>query len=82
MTLQSAGFFADPRRHGPTCDLARPAGEHAIFVWSFTGTHAGTANPLSVPGREERTFDGDGRVLASLGWFDADDYRRRVDGGG
>lgn len=64
-----------------TCDDIRCSGSHAFRVWTFTGHDAGKGNPLTVRGRKEWELDGELRVKASRGWFDADDYARRVAGG-
>ena len=77
----SAGFHADVPDLALTCDDIRHAGDHAVFVWTFTGHDANTGNPLTVHGWEEWELGGDLKVKASLGWFDADDYARQVEGG-
>lgn len=76
----AAGFYADVPDLTLTCDAVRPAGDHAIYVWTFTGHDAGTGNPLSIQGWEEWDLDGDMKVKASRGWFDGDDYARQVAG--
>lgn len=76
----AAGFFADVPDLHLTCDGVRRAGNHVVYLWTFTGTHAGTGNPLDIAGWEEWDLDADGKVAASLGWFDADDYDRQVAG--
>ena len=75
------GFFTDVPDLFLVCDLVRPAGNHVVYLWTFTGTHAGTKKPLRVAGWEEWDIDTDGRILSSRGWFDAADYARQVDGG-
>lgn len=47
-------------------------------MWTFTGHHAGTGNPLKVSGWEEWELDGGMKITSSLGWFDAEDYERQV----
>jgi uncharacterized protein (TIGR02246 family) len=49
----AAGFYADVPDLSLTCDAVRCAGDHVIFVWSFTGHDAGTGNPLHIRGWEE-----------------------------
>jgi hypothetical protein len=74
------GFFADVPDLNLTCDGVRIAGDHVAFLWTFTGHHAETRNPLRITGWEDWDLDGEGKVMASLGWFDAADYARQVAG--
>jgi len=74
----AAGFFADVPDLTLVCDGIRVAGDHVAYLWSFTGTHAATGKPLRVSGWEEWDLDGDRKVVASRGWFDADDYARQT----
>lgn len=76
----AAGFFADVPDLSLTCDEIRVAGDHAVFVWTFTGHDAGTGNSLRVRGWEEWDLGADMKVSASRGWFDAEDYARQVEG--
>lgn len=46
----AAGFYADVPDLSLTCDLVRAAGDHVIYVWTFTGHDAGTGNPLTIQG--------------------------------
>jgi uncharacterized protein (TIGR02246 family) len=62
------------------CDLARSAGTRAIFVWTLEGRHTHSANRVKAGGWEEWEVGPDGRVTASRGWFDAEDYQRQIDG--
>ncbi|MEO8241702.1 MAG: nuclear transport factor 2 family protein [bacterium] len=75
-----AGFHADVPDLTLTCDEIRLAGSHAVYVWTFTGRHARTGNPLSIKGWEEWEFDDALKVKSSLGWFDGADYDRQVEG--
>jgi uncharacterized protein (TIGR02246 family) len=70
----AAGFFADVPDLRLTCDDVRCAGTHVAYFWTFTGTHSSTGNPLRVVGWEEWDLDDDMKVIASRGWYDADDY--------
>ena len=72
------GFFADVPDLALVCDGVRAAGDHIVYLWTFTGTHARTKNPLRIAGWEEWDLDQDHKVRASRGWFDADDYARQV----
>lgn len=77
----AAGFFADVPDLALTCDDIRPAGNHAVYVWSFTGHDATTGHPLHIRGWEEWDLTDDLKVRASRGWFDAEDYARQAAGG-
>jgi uncharacterized protein (TIGR02246 family) len=77
----AAGFYADVPDLSLTCDDLRIAGDHVVYVWTFTGHDAGTGNPLEIRGWEEWEIGEDLRVMSSLGWFDAEDYARQVAGG-
>jgi len=62
------------------CDMMRWAGTHAIFVWTREGHHAETGNHVVTRGWEEWELTPDYLVQSSLGWFDADDHQRQIDG--
>jgi uncharacterized protein (TIGR02246 family) len=74
----AAGFFADVPDLKLECDDVRCAGTHVAYFWTFTGTHASTKNPLRVVGWEEWDLDDEPKVVASRGWYDADDYARQT----
>jgi uncharacterized protein (TIGR02246 family) len=74
----AAGFFADVPDLTLVCDGMRIAGDHVAYLWTFTGTHAGSGNPLRVVGWEEWDVDLDLKVKSSCGWYDADDYARQT----
>lgn len=74
----AAGFFADVPGLKLVCDGVRVAGDHLIYLWTFTGQHASTRKPLRVIGWEEWDLDAAGLVRLSRGWFDADDYARQA----
>jgi hypothetical protein len=76
----AAGFFADVRDLTLVCDGIRVAGDHVAYLWTFTGTHAASGRSLRVSGWEEWDLDDAGKVKASKGWFDADDYARQTAG--
>lgn len=80
MKTFAGGFFAEVPDLKLTCDDFRLAGNHAVFVWSFTGHHVETGNPLNIQGWEEWELGPDLRVTKSLGWFDADEYARQIAG--
>lgn len=75
------GFLADVPDLSLTCDGVRIAGDHVNYLWTFTGHHAGTRNPLRIVGVEEWDLDRAGKVASSRGWYDAADYARQVAGG-
>lgn len=81
LTEMAAGFHAAVPDLLLRNDGIRGAGDHVIFLWTFTGHDANTGNPLSVSGWEEWDLNDDMKVTSALGWFDADDYQRQVDGG-
>jgi hypothetical protein len=61
-----------------SCDGVRVAGDHMVYLWTFTGHHSGTKAPLTVVGWEEWDLDASHKVKASRGWFDGEDYARQV----
>lgn len=77
----AAGFYADVPDLTLRCDDIRLSGSHAVYVWTFTGHDAKTGNPLTVRGWEEWELGDDLKVIASRGWFDAEDYARQAAGG-
>ena len=74
------GFFADVPDLSLICDGFRLLGDHMIYLWTFTGHHAGSKAPLRIAGAEEWDLV-QGRVAASRGWYDGADYARQVAGG-
>ena len=74
----AAGFFADVPDLSLVCDELRCAGNHVVYLWTFTGTHSGTKEPLRIVGWEEWDVDGDYKVKVSRGWYDADEYARQT----
>ena len=76
----AGGFYAEFPDLVVRCDQLRTAGDHAIFVWTLEGNHSETGNHVKVAGWEEWNIDADMKVASSLGWFDAADYDRQVQG--
>jgi len=74
----AAGFYADVPDLALTCDDVRCAGNHVIYIWTFTGHDAGTGNALRIRGWEEWELNDDLKVVASRGWFDAEDYAKQA----
>lgn len=77
----AAGFFADVPDLTLVCEGVRLAGDHMVYAWRFTGRDAATKAPLDIPGWEEWDLDAEGKVRASRGWFDAEDYARQAAAG-
>ena len=67
------GFYTDVPDLTLTCDDVRLAGDHAVYVWTFTGHDASSGRPLNIRGWEEWELDAEGKVRHSRGWFDAQD---------
>ena len=80
IAAMAAGFYADVPDLTLNCDSLRIAGDHVVYLWTFTGTHSGTGNPLRIEGWEEWDLDAEMKVAASRGWYDAADYARQVAG--
>ncbi len=80
IAAMASGFFADVPDLSLTCDGLCVAGDHVAYLWTFTGHHAQTRNPLRITGWEEWDLDATGKVIASRGWYDAADYARQVAG--
>jgi uncharacterized protein (TIGR02246 family) len=78
VATMAAGFFADVPDLSLACDGVRGGGDHAVYLWTFTGHDARTGRPLRISGWEEWDLDAAGKVAASRGWFDAADYARQA----
>jgi len=76
----AAGFHGEFPDLEIRCDLMRCAGQHAVFVWTLEGHHSQTKNHVVIGGWEEWELDDDLKVSKSLGWFDAEEYQRQIDG--
>ena len=74
------GFYSEFPDLEVRCDMMRWAGSHAIFVWTLEGHHSETGNRVVTRGWEEWELSADNKVQSSLGWFDAEDYQRQIDG--
>ncbi|WP_371224768.1 nuclear transport factor 2 family protein [Roseovarius sp. 2305UL8-3] len=61
-----------------TLDHSFVAGDHAVYVWTFTGTHAESGKVVKFQGWEEWELTDAPKVKSSLGWYDADDYERQL----
>ena len=80
IAAMAAGFYADVPDLRLVCDGIRPLGDHMVYLWTFTGHHSGTKNPLKIVGVEEWDLAGD-KITASRGWYDGADYARQVAAG-
>ena len=61
-----------------TLDHSFIAGDHAVYVWTFTGTHAETGKKARFQGWEEWELTDEPKVRSSLGWYDAEEYARQM----
>lgn len=80
VAAMAAGFFADVPDLNLVCDGLHVAGDHVLYLWTFTGHHSETRKPLRITGQEKWDLDEGGKVAASRGWFDAEGYARQVAG--
>lgn len=48
------------------------------YHWTFTGTSAETGKRVRIPGFEEWTIGGDGRIASSRGNYDEAEYARQL----
>ena len=74
----AAEFYADIPDLNLVCDGLRTSGDHLVYLWTFTGTHAGTRKAVKVLGWEEWDLDAEGLIRLSRGWFDSEDYARQT----
>jgi uncharacterized protein (TIGR02246 family) len=74
----AAGFYADVPNLRLVCDDVRASGNHAVYLWTFTGTHATTRRELTVSGWEEWDIDESGLIARSRGHFDSEHYTRQA----
>jgi len=80
ITEMAAGFYAAFPDLKVICDGVRIAGDHVVFLWTLEGHHAETKNFVRAAGWEEWTLTPNLKIQSSLGWFDAEDYQRQIDG--
>jgi hypothetical protein len=78
ITEAARGFMRDFPDLAVSMDGLDEKGDRWIYRWTLTGTHAGTGHRVQLSGTEEWTIGPDGLVAASLGRFDAADYRRQL----
>ena len=78
VAAMATGFFGDVPDMHLVCDGVRGSGAHAVYLWTFTGTHVANRRKLSISGWEEWDLDEVGRIARSIGNFDAEDYSRQA----
>jgi uncharacterized protein (TIGR02246 family) len=62
-------------------DLARLAGDRAVYMWTYEGTNTGlggTGRQVRFSGWEQWTLDIDGLISISDGRFDTAEYERQL----
>lgn len=62
-------------------DIARLAGDRAVFMWTYEATNTGpggTGHAVRFDGWEQWILDHDGLIEASDGWFDTAEYERQL----
>jgi len=62
-------------------DLARLAGDRAVYMWTYEGTNTGpggTGHAVRFNGWEQWTLDHDGLIAVSDGRFDTAEYERQL----
>lgn len=62
-------------------DLARLAGDRAVFMWTYVATNTGpggTGHGVRFNGWEQWILDDDGLIAVSDGRFDAAEYERQL----
>ena len=78
VAAMAAGFYADVPDLALVCDGIRVTGDHMVYLWTFTGTHAGTGAKLRIAGMEEWDLTADLLVQHSRGWFDPEEWARQT----
>ena len=59
----------------------RQDGDQVEFHWRWTGTETGpggSGNAVDLTGHEKWTFNDEGFILQSLGYYDEADYERQI----
>ena len=83
ITAEAQGFmtaFPDMR---VIMDGVTAADDRFIFHWTLVGTNTGpggTGNAVRISGSESWRIGDDGLIADSLGRFDAEEYRRQIEG--
>ena len=65
-------------------DLARLAGDRAVYMWTYEGTNTGpggTGHQVRFSGWEQWTLDSSGLIAISDGRFDTEVYERQLANG-
>lgn len=80
IATMAAGFFDEIPGLKLACDAVYSAGDHAVYCWTFTGTHAGSGREMRISGWEEWDIGSSGLITYSHGWYDDADYARQAGG--
>ena len=62
-------------------DVARGAGDHGVYLWTYEGTNTGpggSGHAVRFSGWEKWTFSSDGLIEVSDGRFDAAEYEQQL----
>ncbi len=78
IAAMALGYYADLPDLTLSCDGVRVAGAHVVYLWTFTGHHSGTKNPLRSSGGRNGTWTTTARSPRRGGWYDGSDYARQV----
>lgn len=78
VAAMATGFMTDIPDLRLVNDGVRSAGNHHVYLWTFSGTHAASGKRVKVSGWEEWDIASGGLIAISRGWFDADDYQNQT----
>ncbi len=84
ITAVAQGFMTDLPDMQVFMDGLRMEDEGSIYHWTLTGTNSGpggTGRAVRISGYEVWQIGVDGLLAGSRGHFDAEDYRRQLEGG-
>jgi nuclear transport factor 2 (NTF2) superfamily protein len=83
ITQVARGFMSDFPNLRVFMDDLVVEGERTIYRWTLVGTNSGpggTGRKVRISGSESWRMSADGLIAESLGRFDAEDYRRQLEG--
>ena len=72
------GFAAEFPDLTLTLDGVHTAGENAVYLWTFEGTHRYSGNRVKFGGWECWRLNDDVQVVSSLGYYDEAEYKRQL----
>jgi hypothetical protein len=84
VTDVAKGFMAAFPDMKVLMDEVSVAGDRAVYRWTLVGTNTGpggTGRGVRISGYEEWRIGPDALIAESLGHFDAEDYKRQLEGG-